>query len=89
MLKFDVSARDPKVTRFTRVGGGVTTFARVVEYSVSLSRKPLSPGIEATPVYRLDLFRARSFIAQTMASYWFIFKMEVEVGELIYHQGVS
>ena len=40
-------ARDPIVTRITRVGGGVTTFVRACP--VSLSRKPLSPGIEATP----------------------------------------
>ena len=54
-------ARDPIVTRFTRVGGGVTTFARACP--VSLSRKPLSPGIKATP--KTDfLFLARSFIAK-------------------------
>ena len=54
-------ARDPIVTRFTRVEGGVTTFARACP--VSLSRKPLSPGIEATPK-QTYLFRARSFIAK-------------------------
>ena len=51
-------ARDPKVTRFTRVGGGVTTFARACP--VSLSRKPLSPGIEATP--KTDLSLSRSLV---------------------------
>ena len=51
-------ARDPIVTRFTRVGGGVTTFARACP--VSLSRKPLSPGIEATP--KTDLSLSRSLV---------------------------
>ena len=51
-------ARDPIVTRFTRVGGGVTTFARTCP--VSLSRKPLSPGIEATP--KTDLSLSRSLV---------------------------
>ena len=51
-------ARDPKVTRFTRVGGGVTTLARACP--VSLSRKPLSPGIEATP--KTDLSLSRSLV---------------------------
>ena len=51
-------ARDPIVTRFTRVGGGVTTFARA--YPVSLSRKPLCPGIKATP--KTDLSFSRSLV---------------------------
>ena len=51
-------ARDPIVTRFTRVGGGVTTFARACP--VSLSRKPLSRGIEATP--KTDLSFSRSLV---------------------------
>ena len=51
-------ARDPIVTRFTRVGGGVTTFARACP--VSLSRKPLSPGIKATP--KTDLSPSRSLV---------------------------
>ena len=51
-------ARDPIVTRFTRVGGGVTTFARACP--VSLSRKPLSPGIEATQ--KTDLSLSRSLV---------------------------
>ena len=51
-------ARDPIVTRFTRAGGGVTTFARACP--VSLSRKPLSPGIEATP--KTDLSLSRSLV---------------------------
>ena len=51
-------ARDPIVTRFTRVGGGVTTFARACP--VSLSRKPLSPGYEATP--KTDLSLSRSLV---------------------------
>ena len=51
-------ARDPIVTRFTRVGGGVTTFARACP--VSLSRKPLSRGIEATP--KTDLSLSRSLV---------------------------
>ena len=51
-------ARNPIVTRFTRVGGGVTTFARA--RPVSLSRKPLSPGIEATP--KTDLSLSRSLV---------------------------
>ena len=60
MLKFDVwlLARDPIVTRFTRVGGGVTTFARACP--VSLSRKPLSPGTEATS--KTDLSLSRSLV---------------------------
>ena len=52
------AARDPIVTRFTRVGGGVTTFARACP--VSLSRKPLSPGIEATS--KTDLSLSRSLV---------------------------
>ena len=48
--------RDPIVTGFIRVGGGVTTFARACP--VSLSRKPLSPGIEATPKTNLSLSRS-------------------------------
>ena len=51
-------ARDPIVTRFTRVGGGVTTFARACP--VSLSRKPLSPGTEATS--KTDLSLSRSLV---------------------------
>ena len=51
-------ARDPIVTKFTRVGGGVTTFARAC--SVSLSRKPLSAGIKATP--KTDLSLSRSLV---------------------------
>ena len=51
-------ARDPIVTSFTRVGGGVTTFARACP--VSLSRKPLSRGIEATP--KTDLSLSRSLV---------------------------
>ena len=51
-------ARDPIVTRFTRVGGGVTTFARACP--VSLSRKPLSPGTEATS--KTDLSVSRSLV---------------------------
>ena len=51
-------ARDQIVTRFTRVGGGVTTFARACP--VSLSRKPLSPGTEATP--KTDLSLSRSLV---------------------------
>ena len=46
-------ARDPIVTRFTRVGGGVTTFARACP--VSLPRKPLSLDIEVTPKTDLSL----------------------------------
>ena len=49
-------ARDPIVTIFTRVGGGVTTFARACP--VSLSRKPLSPGTEATSKTELSLSRS-------------------------------
>ena len=60
-------ARDPIVTRFTRVGGGVTTFARACP--VSLSRKPLSPGIKATPkTDHISFALARS--SPNMASYW-------------------
>ena len=44
--------------RFTRVGGGVTTFARASP--VSLSRKPLGPDIEATP--KTDLSLSRSLV---------------------------
>ena len=51
-------ARDPIVTRFTRVGGGVTTFARASP--VSLSRKRLRPDIEATP--KTDLSLSRSLV---------------------------
>ena len=51
-------ARDPIVTRFTGVRGGVTTFARASP--VSFSRKPLSPGIEATP--KTDLSLSRSLV---------------------------
>ena len=51
-------ARDPIVTRFARLGGGVTTFARACP--VSLSRNPLSPGIEATP--KTDLSLSRSLV---------------------------
>ena len=51
-------ARDPIVTRFTRVGGGVTTFARACP--VSLSPNPLSPGIEVTP--KTDLSLSRSLV---------------------------
>ena len=45
--------RDRIVTRFTRVGGGATTFAR--SSPVSLSRKPLSPDIEVTQKTGLSL----------------------------------
>ena len=51
-------ARDPIVTRFTRLGDGVTTFARASP--VSLSRKPLRPDIEATP--KTDLSLSRSLV---------------------------
>ena len=51
-------ARDPVVTRFTRVGGGVTNFARACP--VSLSRKQLSPGTEATS--KTDLSLSRSLV---------------------------
>ena len=51
-------ARDPIIPRFTRVGGGVTTFARACP--VSLSRKPLSPGIKDTP--KTDLALSRSLV---------------------------
>ena len=51
-------ARDPIVTRFSKVGGGGTTFARACP--VSLSRKPLSPGIKATP--KTDLSPSRSLV---------------------------
>ena len=51
-------ARDPIVTGFTRVRGGVTSFARACP--VSLSRKPLSPGIKATP--KTDLSLSRSLV---------------------------
>ena len=60
VLKCDVS-RDPIVTRLTKVGGGMTaqcTFARASP--VSLSRKPLSPDIEATP--KTDLSLSRSLV---------------------------
>ena len=60
--------RDPIVTRFTRVGGGVTIFARACP--VSLSRKPLSPGIEATPKTDFSFALARS--SPGMASYWLL-----------------
>ena len=56
VLKFRCVARDPIVTRFTRVGGGVTTFACACP--VSLSRKPLSPDINATPKKDLSLSRS-------------------------------
>ena len=45
-------------TRFTRVGGGMTTFARACP--VSLSRKPLSPGTKATS--KTDLSLSRSLV---------------------------
>ena len=51
-------ARDPIVTRFTRAGGGVNTFARACP--VSLSRIPLIPGIKATP--KTDLSLSRSLV---------------------------
>ena len=57
VLKFVVWL-EIQVTRFIRVGGGVTTFARACP--VSLSRKPLSPGIEAAP--KTDLSLSRSLV---------------------------
>ena len=60
-------SRDPIVTGFTRVGGGVTTFARACP--VSLSRKPLSPGIKAAPKNGLISF-ALACSSPNMASYW-------------------
>ena len=48
----------PLVTIFTRVGGGVTTFAHACP--VSLSRKPMSPGMGAAP--KTDLSLSRSLV---------------------------
>ena len=73
-------ARDQIVTRFTRVGGGVTTFARACP--VSLTRKPLSPGTEATP--KTDLSFSRSLVHRqtwrltgilTASVFLFVYKM--------------
>ena len=64
-------AGDPIVTRFTRVGGGVTAHSHV-RLLFSLSRKPLSPDIEATPKTNLPISFALARSSPNMASYWFI-----------------
>ena len=72
MLKFDVSG-DPIVyvdyDIYKSRRWGDCTFARAS--AVSLSRKPLSPDIEATPKTNLPISFALARSSPNMASYWY------------------